>query len=113
MPTDYQPRKVLVLVDESDSLYFKNLTAFNKTVLPLLTLAGMDVYMERAKTRADLTRLSATVDVQNSAGVLVLGSAKHSAPAVLNGLFNGGTEARIAFGVFDPGQSRCLFSSLK
>ncbi|CAD5214070.1 unnamed protein product [Bursaphelenchus xylophilus] len=102
--TDYQPIKVFVFVDKSDPNSFKNLAAFNKNVLPLLTLAGLDIYMEKASDRKELEDLSRSADVRNCGGILVVGSEKYSAPAVLNGLIVDGfhERARAVFGVFDP-----------
>ncbi|CAD5210530.1 unnamed protein product [Bursaphelenchus okinawaensis] len=105
-PIDYQPLKLFVFVDRSDPNFFKNLAAFNKNVLPLLTLAGLDIYMENASDRKELEDLSRSADVRNCSGILVIGSTKYSAPAVLNGLIVDGffERGRTALGVFDPSE---------
>ncbi|KAI6170111.1 hypothetical protein M3Y98_01205500 [Aphelenchoides besseyi] len=98
---DYQPLKLLVFVDHSDPERMKNVNSFNKNVLPLLILAGLDVRVELAQNVDDLHRLSAGADVRNCAGICIVGSKRFAVPSVLNGLFVG-NEARTALAIFDP-----------
>ncbi|KAI6238308.1 DAGKc domain-containing protein [Aphelenchoides fujianensis] len=101
---DYQPLKLLVFIDQAGEERLKNVNSFNKNVLPLLILAGMDVRVHVAADAAELAELSRSADVRNCAGVCVVGSRRFAVPHVLDGLFvhGGGDEARTALAVFDP-----------
>lgn len=76
-------------------------------MLPLLLLAGFDVRVHNAENEEELGLLSKAADVRNCGGILLVGSGKYAAPAVLDGLFVGnGWEARTSLAVFDPGKLR-------
>ncbi|KAI6171218.1 hypothetical protein M3Y97_01075600 [Aphelenchoides bicaudatus] len=102
---EYVPQKLHVFVDRSDTIYHKNLASFNKNVMPLLELAGFDVRIHNAENEEELRLLSKAADVRNCGGIVLLGSQKFAAPAVLDGLFvtgAGSKEARTSLAVFDP-----------
>ena len=80
-------QRVLVFLDYSCPERVKNLASFNKNVLPLLQLAGMDVKIESAANADELHAFSRAADVRNCAGICIIGTQKYAAPHILDGLF--------------------------
>jgi hypothetical protein len=84
------------------------LASFQKNVLPLLELAGIDVRMTNAADSDELRLLTKSADVRNSIGVVLVGSRRYALPAVLSGIFYGHStskdQPRTHLAVFDPGK---------
>jgi hypothetical protein len=97
---DYIPPKFHVVIDFSDPTRHKNVHSFNKNVLPLLQLAGLNVIVKLAADETEVRSFTKEADLRNCSGVAIVGSKKYAEPGFLDEFF---ADNRPALAIFDLG----------